>query len=279
MSDALNPADLTSENAELRARLAETEAILLTIRHGVAEAPVISTPPAERQQTEAEVRRQEEQLRLITDAIPALIAYVDAQQRYQFNNQAYEQWFGDRPEELKGRHLRDVLGQAAYTTLLPYIEKALGGQPTMYEQWVPYEDGGLRYIHATYIPHVGPNGETLGFYALVNDITERKQPEEALRASEERFRALANAVPSIVWTAAPDGSITFANDQWFHYVGITPEQNAREWPELVLHPDDYERCVAEWTRALREGTEYRIEVRNRRYDGVHRWFQTRAVPV
>jgi PAS domain S-box-containing protein len=82
-----------------------------------------------------------------------------------------------------------------------------------------------------------------------------------------------------VWTAAPDGSITFANDRWFRFCGITPEQNQRGWPELVLHPDDRERCIAEWTRALREGTEYEIEVRNRRYDGEYRWFLTRASPI
>ena len=65
----------------------------------------------------------------------------------------------------------------------------------------------------------------------------------------------------------------------FDYCGITPEQNARQWPELVLHPDDRERCIAQWTRALREGTEYEIEVRNRRHDGEYRWFLTRASPI
>src|SRR5262249_10402086 len=50
-------------------------------------------------------------------------------------------------------------------------------------------------------------------------------------------------------------------------------------PQLVLHPDDVERCVTQWTYALQHGTEYEIEVRNRRYDGAYRWFLTRAVPV
>lgn len=113
----------------------------------------------------------------------------------------------------------------------------------------------------------------------IGQFIERKRGEEALRESERRFRLLAETLPSVVWTAAPDGTITYANERWFEYSGITPEQNALSWPELVLHPDDYDRCVEAWGRALREGTEYEIEVRNRRHDGVYRWFVTRATAL
>lgn len=113
----------------------------------------------------------------------------------------------------------------------------------------------------------------------IGQFIERKRAEEALRDSEQRFRLMAETIPSMLWTAAPDGTITYANERWFEYCGLTPEQNAGGWPELVLHPDDYQRCVEAWTRALQEGTEYEIEVRNRRHDGAYRWFVTRAVPL
>ncbi len=100
----------------------------------------------------------------------------------------------------------------------------------------------------------------------------------ALRLSEERFRHLTEAIPSIVWVAAPHGTITYVNDKWFEYTGLAPGENEPGWPGRVLHPDDHQRCVDQWSRSLREGTEYEIEVRNRRYDGVYRWFVTRAVP-
>ncbi|HYV06050.1 MAG TPA: ATP-binding protein, partial [Blastocatellia bacterium] len=113
----------------------------------------------------------------------------------------------------------------------------------------------------------------------IGQFIERKRAEEALRDSEQRFRLMAETLPSVVWTAAPDGTITYANERWFEYCGLTPEQNARSWPELVLHADDYERCMEEWARALKEGSDYEIEVRHRRHDGVYRWFVTRATPL
>lgn len=123
------------------------------------------------------------------------------------------------------------------------------------------------------------DGTSDGLLVTFVDITLQKRAEQALRDSEARFRLMAETVPDIVWTAAADGTITYANDRWFRYCGIEPDRNAREWPELVLHPDDRARCLEQWGRALREGTPYEIEVRNRRFDGAYRWFLTRAVPV
>src|SRR5262249_6152486 len=112
---------------------------------------------------------------------------------------------------------------------------------------------------------------------LSNDITERKRAEEALRESEERFRTLANTVPSIIWMAGPNGSITFHNQRWLDYCGVAPGQNG-DWMRLVIHPNDLERCVSEWTRAGELGRELEVELRLRRRDGEYRWFLIRATP-
>jgi PAS domain S-box-containing protein len=109
------------------------------------------------------------------------------------------------------------------------------------------------------------------------DAVERANAESALLEAEERLRLIADSVPSVLWTAAPDGTITYASEQWYAYFGLTPGENTNDWMERVLHPDDYERCRESWARALAEGTRYEIEVRNRRHDGVYRWFLTRAV--
>jgi PAS domain S-box-containing protein len=113
----------------------------------------------------------------------------------------------------------------------------------------------------------------------VVDITERKNAEDVLRESQERLNAMADSVPSIVWTAAPDGTITYANEQWSTFCGLSPEENAGRWPDMVLHEDDQERCLKALNLALTEGRDYEIEARMRRYDGEYRWCVTRAVPA
>src|SRR5262249_26276709 len=113
---------------------------------------------------------------------------------------------------------------------------------------------------------------------LSNDITERKRAEEALRESELRFRTLANTVPSIIWMADPNGTIIFHNQRWLDYSGVAPGQNG-DWMRLVIHPNDLERCLAEWTRASELGRELEVELRLRGRDGEYRWFLIRATPT
>jgi PAS domain S-box-containing protein len=195
-------------------------------------------------------------------------------------NPAAEKLFGYTAAEIVGRHI-SALAAPGREDEMPAILKRIrrGEKVDRYETMRRRKDGSLVQIALTVSPIRDESGRIIGASKIARDITEQKRLHAALGASEERFRNLANAVPDIVWTAAPDGSITFANDRWFRFCGIAPEQNERDWPELVLHPDDRERCIQEWTRAVREGTDYEIEVRNRRHDGEYRWFLTRASPI
>jgi two-component system CheB/CheR fusion protein len=80
----------------------------------------------------------------------------------------------------------------------------------------------------------------------------------------------------MLWSAAPDGTITWASDSWYRYTGRTPEAGAGDWVEF-LHPNDRERWLAAWAAAERRSA-FEIEVRKRRHDGQYRWFIKRAVP-
>ena len=136
------------------------------------------------------------QLKLIVDAIPALVSYVDDLGRYQFNNKAYEDWFGHSAEALRGRHLKELLGAAAYERVRPHVEAALAGQRTEFEGQVPYKDGGTRFIRAQYVPDFRADGSVAGYFALINDVTHRVEAERALKESEHRFRDTADAAPA-----------------------------------------------------------------------------------
>ena len=130
-----------------------------------------------RMQAEAALRQSEEQLRLITNALPVLIAYVDEQQQYRFNNQAYHDWLGQLPGEIYGFHLRQVWGEDCYQRMQVYVEIALSGQAVTYENDILLKDSNWRSVDVTYIPHVDDQKTVKGFFALSSDISDRKAIE------------------------------------------------------------------------------------------------------
>jgi PAS domain S-box-containing protein len=130
------------------------------------------------------------------------------------------------------------------------------------------------------ISHADSGGATF-LSTIARDITNRKEVEDLLRMGEARFRSLAEAVPQIVWTAAPDGRITFINKRWTDFTGLSLEEtNDLEAVKRVIHPEDIERVFERWADALAHGTPHEAEWRFRdRKDGGYRWFLTRALPV
>jgi len=115
---------------------------------------------------------------------------------------------------------------------------------------------------------------------MIQQSVDRQQADLALLQSEERFRMLAEAMPQIIWTARPDGSLDYYNQPWYDYTGLT-FQETRDWGwQPVLHPDDLDTCLAVWSEAIRTGANYEIEYRFKRAsDGTYRWHLGRAVPI
>lgn len=138
------------------------------------------------------LRENEQRMQLMADALPVLISYVDFRQRYQFNNAAYQKWFGNSHRSFLGRTVRSVLGEHAYARLKPNITAALAGKNQSFEMRVPYKGAGLRDVHVDYAPHRNAAGEVIGFFALIRDISERKRLErQILDASEMEQRRIA----------------------------------------------------------------------------------------
>jgi PAS domain S-box-containing protein len=105
---------------------------------------------------ESDLAQSERRLRRIADALPVLIAQVDNQQRYRFLNEAYQQWFGVRPEEAIGRTIREVIGEPFYAGVVAEVARALAGEQVRFVKEVAPESGKRRIIEALYIPDRGP---------------------------------------------------------------------------------------------------------------------------
>ena len=131
----------------------------------------------DRMQAEAALRRSEEQLRLITNALPVLIAYVDQHQRYRFNNKAYEDWLGQSPDDIYGSKIKTVWGIECYERMKVYVKLALMGQAITYENEITLKDGLPCSVNVTYIPHLDEKQKVIGFFALTSDISDRKAIE------------------------------------------------------------------------------------------------------
>ena len=123
----------------------------------------------------------ENRLRTITDNMPALIGYMDSQERYCLVNRTYSTWFGREPETYLGRTLREVVDDEAYATLSPHLKRALAGEPAIYYRDMT-KQGKRRFVEGRYIPDVDAEGRVCGVFVLVNDITELKDAER--RASD-----------------------------------------------------------------------------------------------
>ena len=130
-----------------------------------------------RVQAEKSLQRSEEQLRLITDSLPVLISYVDRQQRYLYNNRTYETWFGKPRSALLGLHIKELLDEDYYQKIQPYIETVLAGKPVTFEMQSLNKSGNYYWTNTIYIPDFDNNNQVRGFFAMVEDITERKEVE------------------------------------------------------------------------------------------------------
>lgn len=165
----------------------------------------------ESRRAERQIRESEERLSLMTDSLPVLISFVDAEQRYQFNNATYENWFGIPKDSLKGRHVRDVIGAQAYESVRGHIEAVLRGQPRTFEGRLPYQGAGLRDVRIDYIPHRDDRGEALGFYALVTDLTRRREMEDALREEQDFVSTLFQTSSALIVVLDGDGNVVRFN--------------------------------------------------------------------
>ena len=128
---------------------------------------------AARKRSEEACRISEEKMRLFSDAMPAMLVYIDAAQHYVFHNRAYRDWIGLRNIQIDGQLMSDVLSPGIYAEIQDKVVKVLSGKPVSYERTQNMASGAVYRLQVTYLPHLNEAGTVIGFFGILNDITER----------------------------------------------------------------------------------------------------------
>ncbi|MDQ8022789.1 MAG: PAS domain S-box protein [Moraxellaceae bacterium] len=137
------------------------------------QAIELSEEVEQRSKTEEALRRSETQLRLLTDSIPALIAYLDCDLRYRFINATYERWCGIPQAQILGMSLEELRGEG-FARLRPFVDRVLAGERVMFNTRFHDHSRGIDVdVEASYVPHRQVDGQVVGFFAMGVDTTDR----------------------------------------------------------------------------------------------------------
>jgi diguanylate cyclase (GGDEF)-like protein/PAS domain S-box-containing protein len=178
---------------------------------------------SERRATAERIAAGERFVRGIADNVPALVSYIDQDERYTFANAHILRRHPG--ETLIGRTMRDVRGQEVYAKIEPWVRRALNGEAVTFINPGSETVGTADVVYeVNYIPDRGADGTVNGFYSLSIDITQRKRSEEALQASERRFRSVTDNMPALVSYLDTEERFAFANAAFQDWFGLEPEK-------------------------------------------------------
>jgi PAS domain S-box-containing protein len=226
-------------------------------------------PLGDEQGLEAEARL----LHTLFDHLPAMVAYWDRDLHNVVANEAYVEWFGFSPEEMRGVHIREVLGERVYAMNLPYMQAALAGEEQLFDRTLVDTSGRTRHTQASYVPDV-VDGEVRGFFVLVTDVTPRVEAQRAM----DQAQSLAKLGS---WTMVVDtGAISWSHEL-YRIFGVDEAEFEPTLESLMamVHPDDAARVQAIRDRATVSAEEYESDYRICRPDGSIREVHSRGRPI
>jgi PAS domain S-box-containing protein len=218
-----------------------------------------------------ELRRTNNRLAAVLDGISDCYYTVGRDWRFTVVNPKAAAWLGGRsPEAMVGRNFQQTLTDAAPG--VPLVRRAMDEGTAVHGEIASATQQG-KWIDL----HVYPSAD--GVSVFFRDITKRKAAEASLRESEERFRAMAETVPGILFASSAQGGCDYLSPRFHEYTGLTAEAaSGLGWAE-ALHPDDKKRILAARQLAAPSGESFAEECRIRAADGTYRWFVARWRPI
>ena len=223
----------------------------------------------------AALERSTVELATITANVPVLIAYVDAAERFRFVNEYFRDVFGFAPEQVVGRTLLDVFGAEVHARLEGRMRDVLAGLPQTFEtSFTP--DGTAPVFIVTCFPDYGGEDNVVGAYVVCQDITRRKEAEEALAGRERFVRLIADAIPARITYSDTSERLLFGNRRFAEYWGTDPRAIVGRRVGDVVSPAAYEQIGPELARSYK-GETRRFDLVVERAEGTQ-YYQVDHVP-
>ncbi|WP_052954743.1 PAS domain-containing sensor histidine kinase [Microvirga vignae] len=236
------------------------------------------------QEVNQTLSRERQHLQELFEQAPGFIAAVSGPDHvFTMANAAYRHVVGRG--DLIGKPVREALPEVVEQGFIRLLDR-------VYRSGEPFIGRGVRlhlqgadgrseehFLDFVYQPIFSRDGNVSGIFVQGHDVTDHRRAENALRESEERFRAIANSIDQLIWATRPDGFHDYYNQRWYEYTGV-PEgsTDGAAWNGM-FHADDQERAWNKWRRSLETGEPYHIEYRLRHRSGQYRWVLGRAQPV
>ena len=228
-----------------------------------------------------ESERQRRLYETVLSNTPDLVYVFDLEHRFTYANAVLLQMWGRSFEEAIGKTCWELGYEPWHAAMHDREIEQVKATKAPIRGEVPFNGTfGRRIYDYIFVPILGPDGEVEAVAGTTRDVTERKRFEEELRDSELRFRTITNAMPQMVWTALPDGTIDYHSEQFYRFAGLAAgTAEGAAWAETLLHPDDQAHGRARWAHSVATGEPYETTYRSRHHSGEYRWILARGVAL